>query len=245
MAIILKNAPKTEAYKGLKMSTEKEEGFKLVFSLDMEAQQTEIAEIWDPEKKYDNRFVIVPLSSSYAGIDTMDPGVEVQNVKKSTNDPKPAGYTSWLQLMRDKYNENGIVENVNDCCLDENEYWEANGVEQSKKVKNHNVDFHDNKSWVGGHMVKKGSSQSLNPGDDFYLLHICRAHNFFGRDKYYFKIRYRTHVLQMKDFFRSYPALRSALFEVAATSDTGEDIEFDIKDFCEKNNIVMENMYFE
>ena len=94
-------------------------------------------------------------------------------------------------------------------------------------------------------MVKKGSSQSLNPGDDFYLLHICRAHNFFGRDKYYFKIRYRTHVLQMKDFFRSYPALRSALFEVAATSDTGEDIEFDIKDFCEKNNIVMENMYFE
>ena len=73
MAIILKNAPKTEAYKGLKMSTKKEEDFKLVFSLDMEAQQTEIAEIWDPEKKYDNHFVIVPLSSSYVGIDTMNP----------------------------------------------------------------------------------------------------------------------------------------------------------------------------
>lgn len=182
MAIILKNAPKTEAYKGLKMSTEKEEGFKLVFSLNMEAQQTEIAEIWNPEKKYDNYFVIVPLSSSYVRTVTMNPGDEVQNVKKSTGDPKPAGYTSWLQLMRDKYNENGIIENVNNCCLDENEYWEANGAEQSKKVKNHNVDFHDNKSWVGGHMVKKGSSQSLNPGDDFYLLHICRAHNFFGRE---------------------------------------------------------------
>ena len=239
MAIILKNSPKTEAYKGLKVSAEKDEKIRLVFSLDMKTQQTEIVEIWNSEKKYDNHFVIVPLSSSYVRTVTMNPNVEVRNVKWSTYDPKPVGYTSWLQLMRDKYKENGINENVDDCCLDAYEYKKVNGIEQSKAVKNHN------NGWVGGHMVINGNSQVLNPGDDFYLLHICGAHNFFQRDKYYFKIAYQTTALQMTNFLMSYPTLRSALIEVATSSNTDENVEFDIKEFCEKNNVVIKNMYFE
>ncbi|MCR4836772.1 MAG: hypothetical protein K5899_10410 [Bacteroidaceae bacterium] len=245
MAIILKNAPKTEAYRGLKEAAEKDDRFKMVFGLDMETQQIEVVEIWNPDKKYDNHFVIVPLSSSYVGIVLMKAGKEVRNVKKSTKDPKPAGYTSWLELMRDKYAENGITENVDDCCLDANEYDVVNGVEAFQPTTNHNVDYHDNRSWVGGHMVKNGDSQTLNPGDDFYLLHICKAHNFFQRDKFYFKTAYQTNALHMTNFFMSYPALRSALFALVDKSKTDEDVEFDIKEYCEKNSIELKNMYFE
>lgn len=245
MAIILKNAPKTEAYRGLKEAAEKDDRIKLVFGLDNETQQVEIVEIWNPDKKYDNRFVIAPLSSSYVDTVLMNPLQEVRNVKKSTDDPKPAGYTSWLQLMKDKYKEKGITENVNDCCLDSNEYEVVNGVEKAKPTANHNVDYHDNKSWVGGHMVINGDSQTLSPGDSFYLLHICKAHNFFRRDKYYFKIDYPTYALEMTNFLRSYPALSSALFELAAKSKTDEDVEFDIKEYCEKNSIELKNMFFE
>jgi hypothetical protein len=245
MAIILKNAPKTEAYKGLQIPAEKDKEFRLVFSLDMNTQRTEIVGIWNPDQKYDNHFVIVPLSSSYVGIVVMNAGEEVQNVKKSTKDPKPDGYKSWLDLMRAKYNENGITENVDDCCLDPNEYMEVNGTEQYQPTNNHNVVYPNNTSWVGGHMVKKGDSQSLNQGDDFYLLHICKAHNFYQRDKYYFKTGYQTNALQMTDFLMAYPVLRSALFELAAKCNTDEDIEFDVKDYCEKYNVELKNMFFE
>lgn len=245
MAIILKNAPKTEAYKGLKETAEKDDRFKLVFGLDMETQQIEMVELWNPDKKYDNHFVIVPLSSSYVGIVLMNASEKVRNVKKSTNDPKPAGYSSWLELMRDKYAENRITENVDDCCLDANEYGVVNGAEASQPTTNHNVVYPNVSSWVGGHMVKNGDSQTLNPGDDFYLLHICRAHNYYGRDKYYFKTAYQTNALHMTNFFRSYPALRSALFTLVAKSETDEDVEFDVKDYCKKNGIELKNMYFE
>ena len=210
----------------------------------MESRQTEIVEIYNPEMIYDNRYVIVPLSSTYNGIESIKVGVEVRNVKKSTNDPKPTGYTSWLQLMRDKYAENGITEKVDDCCLDSKEYERINGVEKSTEVDKHNFDYHNGKSWVGGHMVFNGNSQTLNVGDDFYLLHICSAHNFFQRDKYYFKTRYATYALKMTNFFRMYPVLNSALFELAARGDISEEIEFDIKDFCNKSKLILKNMFF-
>ena len=240
MAIILKNAPKTEAYKGLQIPAEKDKEFRLVFSLDMNTQRTEIEEIWNPGQKYDNHFVIVPLSSSYVGLEVMNAGEEVQNVKGSTHDPKPAGYTSWLDLMKAKYNENGIKENADICCLDPNEYMVVNGMEKSQPTTNHNAG-----GCVGGHMVKKGNSQSLNTGDDFYLLHICKAHNFYQRDKYYFKTEYATNALKMTDFFMAYPALRSALFQLAATGNTDEDIEFDVKEYCERHDVKLQNMHFE
>ena len=98
MAIILKNAQKTEEGRKLQLTKEQEAIYRLVYRINEEKQRLEFHELWNPEEKYDNEFVIVPLTSTYAGCVFMSAGTEVRNVIGSTPDPKRNGY-SWIQLI--------------------------------------------------------------------------------------------------------------------------------------------------
>ena len=105
MAIILKNAPKTEEGRKLQLTKEQEAIYKLVYRINKEKEGLEFYDLWEPEKKYDNEFVVVPLTSTYAGYKFMPAGTEVRNVKGSSYDPKRNG-SSWIQLINAVYSNN-------------------------------------------------------------------------------------------------------------------------------------------
>ena len=68
MAIILKNAPKTEEGRKLQLTKEQEDMYKFVFRINKEKQCLELYDFWNPEEMYDNKFVIMPLTSTCDGV---------------------------------------------------------------------------------------------------------------------------------------------------------------------------------
>ena len=79
MAIILKNAPKTEEGRKLQLTKEQEEKYKLVCRVNEEKEELEIVDLWNPEEKYENEYVIVPLTSTFGGIELVATGT-VDNI---------------------------------------------------------------------------------------------------------------------------------------------------------------------
>lgn len=238
MAIILKNAPKTEEGRKLNLSKEDEEKYRLVFRINKESKDIEICDIWNPETSYSNDCVIVPITSTYQGIKTMPVGTEVRNVLKSTKDPLYNKSLTWIQLIESVYRDKGITENARTCCLDENAY--------SKNDDNPTlVNHHGDADIVGGHMVEgKDTDNNIATGSSFYLLHICRSHNQKKYDNCYFKVKAATTALVMDDFLLP-PKMTDTLISLSESTKTDADVEFDVKQFCEENNVELQGMSFE
>jgi len=68
MAIILKNAPKTEEGRKLNLTKEQEEQYRIVFRFDKDTKKLANIEPWSSEGIYDNHCVIASLSSTYSNI---------------------------------------------------------------------------------------------------------------------------------------------------------------------------------
>lgn len=117
MAIILKNAPKTEEGRKLNFSKEEEEKYRIVFRYNAKTKELVNVEPWSAELKYDNYCVIVPFTSTFVMKDYYGPRQKVQNVIGSTHDPLPAGVPSWMALIRDVYRRQGESESPEVCCL--------------------------------------------------------------------------------------------------------------------------------
>ena len=239
MAIILKNAPKTEEGRKLQLTKEQEEKYKLVCRINEEKEELEIVDLWNPEEKYDNEFVIVPLTSTYAGCVFMSAGTEVRNVIGSTPDPKRNGY-SWIQLINAVYSDNHINEDTSICCLDSYIYDPL--THYAKLLPNHINPYRI----VGGHMVLNvnGANQNVSRGASFYLLHICNAHNSTACDSYYFKVARGTYALVMQGFLQAQLISKSVIMSQSIHAKTDEDIVIDVKEFCKKHNIKIDTMYF-
>ena len=86
MAIILKNAPKTEEGCKLNLSKEDEEKYKLVFRINKESEKLDLYGVWNPKEIYGNEYVIAPLTSIYKDTQYLECGTKVQNVEGSTGD---------------------------------------------------------------------------------------------------------------------------------------------------------------
>ncbi len=237
MAIILKNAPKTEEGRKLQLTKEQEAIYKLVYRINKEKEGLEFYDLWEPEKKYDNEFVVVPLTSTYVGYEFMRAGTKVRNVKGSSYDPKRNG-SSWIQLINAVYSNNLINEDTSICCLDINVYDPS--THYPKSLPNHINPYRI----VGGHMVLNGEDQNVKIGDSFYLLHICNAHNSTACDPYYFKVATGTYALVMQGFLQAQPISISDMTSYAVQAETDEDIVIDVKEFCKKHNIKIDTMYF-
>ena len=240
MAIILKNAPKTEEGRRLNFSKEDEEKYRVVFRYDEKTKELVNVEPWSAELEYDNYSVIVPFTSTFVIKDYFGPKQLVQNVVGSKYDPKPDGYTSWMDLIRTVYRKQGETEDSEKCCLDGNIYDFDTGVSSP-------IPEHYTTGIVGGHMVLKGKNKGdnvLSKGADFVLMHICRAHNLKKFENNYFKPVGKTAVLVMTNFLQRIDIEHLLLSLVESTEGDG-DIEFDVKKYCEENGVEVKDMYFE
>ena len=237
MAIILKNAPKTEEGRKLQLTKEQEAIYRLVYRINEEKQRLEFHELWNPEEKYDNRFVVMPLTSTYKELEGLCGGTEMKNIIASSKDPLPNGSihpTSWIDLIKIVYEKEKIKENPLTCCLTKNKYSSDNIASS--------VSHHGNKCIVGGHMVKRGKGQRVIRGD-FYLLHICQGHNSNGLCRYYFKVKPAgTNALKMANYKQLNSEFLATLVNFA---DKDGDIDFDLETFCTENNIQLDSVFSE
>jgi len=238
MAIILKNAPKTEEGRKLQLTKEQEAIYRLVYRVNEEKQRLEFHELWNPEEKYDNRFVVVPLTSTCDGVVYMPANTIVRNVIGSSSDSAYGG-VHWIKLIEIAYSVCHIQENPYTCCLDSNIYDLKTGYGQP--LSSHKPQGYA----LGGHMVLYKDNQNLPEGANFYLLHICYGHNNKAYDSFCFRVENGTYALVMKNFLRTQPLFMSTVIDLSSKSNTTEDIGFDVKKFCEENKIHFNGMIFE
>jgi hypothetical protein len=235
MAIILKNAPKTEEGRKLNLTKEQEEQYRIVFRFDKDTKKLANIEPWSSEGIYDNHCVIASLSSTYSNIVKFPNQYGFRNVVGSSVDPNPYG-GSWLGVIRLVYDVLQIPCRTDICCLDPYHY-DAAGNQTP-------VPNHGNSNIIGGHMVEWNMDPVYGDLQYFLLLPICQAHNNPSQNPYYFKTNGAIVAVLMKSSLYD-PAVRKALLSLADSVEGDGDIEFDVKKYCEENNVEVKDMYFD
>jgi hypothetical protein len=146
-------------------------GFKEMFGetvtpLDLSAAPAEVARI---------QFIV---DSTYVGTVTWTATTTFANVIGSTQDPKPSGVTSWLELWANKCN------NGHDTTL----------------CSSYNF-FSKDTTWtctsvlVGGHVIPGTTAKSMAKGSTVYIYPICSRHN--GSDPNSMKCLYNPKGVQL------------------------------------------------
>lgn len=239
MAIIFKNAPKTEEGRRLNLTKEQEEEYRIVFRFDKGTKKLANIEPWSAEEKYDNYCAIAPLSSIYDGPQGFDRINPIRNVQGSDNDKNPY-CNSWLTVIRVVYGVWKKDYNTHVCCLDCNRYKNVGGKEVAELVPNHG------KTVIGGgHVIGlDAESADFYRLPYFYLLPICQSHNNPSQNAYYFRTTGFIEAVKMKNTLIALN-LRSALLNLADSVDGKENIEFDVKKYCEENGIEVKDMFFD
>lgn len=78
----------------------------------------------------------------------------------------------------------------------------------------------------------------------FLLLPICQIHNNPAQNDFYFKTDEPMWAVVMQKHM-PVQNLQSALLSLAASGECDRDIEFDVKQYCEENNVEVKDMYFD
>lgn len=207
--VFLDSCPYTEEGAKLQLTAEQEEKCRVVYRLDDKGGAV-FSELWNPEKEYSDEYVIVPLRSSFKGVTKtkFKAGKEFANVEGSSGDPRPAGFKSWIEILR----SNGITTCT--CCatnaiydpntnksIDDDVWYYDNG--QPTKAP-----FKCNTRMVGGHvLIGSKNSASVFPGSPVHLLPICDCHNItqvtesghFGAG-YYMKLGRNTQAVELANY---------------------------------------------
>ncbi|MBX7155325.1 MAG: hypothetical protein K1X91_10200 [Bacteriodetes bacterium] len=119
--------------------------------------------------------------STYGGTITWSLNYSFANVIGSTNDPKPYGYSSWIQLWADKCNSGGYPT----LC---SSYNYANGKSG----------FSCSSSFVGGHVIPGTTAKYMPNGSTVYIFPICVPHN--NNDNIYMSMRYNPVGVVLKNY---------------------------------------------
>lgn len=240
MAIILKNAPKTEEGRWLNLTKEQEEQYRIVFRFDKDTKELVNIEPWNAEGKYDNYCVIGPLTSYYYKTIDIEATYRVRNVENTQHDQNP--YGSWRGIIELIYAYKGIKYDFKRCCLDNYHYWnwEGPGPEQKDEIKDHR----DHTDIIGGHMTDNLRNYDFRKLEYFLLLPICQVHNNPAQNAYYFRTDEPMWAVVMQ---KSMPVqnLQSALLRLAESAESDGDIEFDVKKYCEENGVEVKDMFFD
>lgn len=238
MAIILKNAPKTEGGRQLNLTKEQEEEYRIVFRFDKDTKELANIEPWSAERKYDNYCVIGPLSSYYYKTTDVVANHTVRNVTGSQYDDNP--YGSWIGIIKLVYACNGIKYDFTKCCLDNYHYWRDSTSEYKEEIEGHRA---CNKI-DGGHMTEDLIKYDFKDLEYFLLLPICRIHNNTAQNAYYFKTDVPMCAVVMQKHL-PVQNLQSALLSLAERTEGDGDIEFDVKKYCEENDVEVKDMFFD
>lgn len=237
MAIILKNAPKTEEGRRLNLTKEQEEEYRIVFRFDRETKELVNIEPWSTEGKYDNYCAISPLTSTFAGTEDLDPNVQLRNVQDSTDDPKQYG-SSWIGIIKLVYDVYGIRYDFSRCCLKGYHYNRSSGV--ATRIDDHFTSVRT----LGGHICGNIPNPKFSVLETFGLLPICFAHNSVSENPYYFLTEIKVTAVIMKSPFFALN-IQPDLLSLAESVEGDGDIEFDVKKYCEENNVEVKEMFFD
>jgi hypothetical protein len=137
-----------------------------VTPLDLSTAPAEVARI---------QFIVY---STYVGTVTWAANTTFANVIGSTDDPKPVGVTSWLELWANK----------------------CNNGKDTDKCSSYNF-FSKDTTWtctndsVGGHVIPGTTAKSMSKGSTVYIYPICKRHN--GSDPNYMKSLYNPEGVQL------------------------------------------------
>lgn len=223
MAYFTDNFPVSDDCADLVLTEEQEKYCRVVYKLDDEGGACFDA-LWDPEAKYSDEYVIVPLRSTDCTVTTLDPSnyfVPVKsfaNVIGSGDDPLIDGKW-WIDLWSEKCN--GRVR-PNACSSDGAFYiWDGRSENRLKSVifpeyTGSGWIYNDSPAccsnlFVGGHIIvnAKAAAVVLKGQGPVYIIPICNKHNIaitaqglsFGTG-YYMKLRGKTSALKLKGYLK-------------------------------------------
>lgn len=158
----------TESGLSLNLTHEQEHQCKVVYKKSESDDAKYIFfELWNPARDYSEDYIIVPLRSSFGGVEKYDSGQLFSNIIGSTYDPHPKGYSGpWIDLLKAK----GI--NCDKCVTDGYFY----------KPSDHSggtyfTDYKCDTTMVGGHVLESFNNESPAEGSTVYLVPICHNHN--------------------------------------------------------------------
>jgi hypothetical protein len=112
------------------------------------------------------------VCSTYYGTTTWNLNTAFANVIGSTHDPKPSGYSSWINLWATTCN-NGYYTT----------HCSSYNYEDGHTPFSCNTD-----DFVGGHVILGKTAKSVATGGTVYIFPICKRHN--GNDNIYMSMRY-------------------------------------------------------
>ncbi len=109
------------------------------------------------------------INSIYGGITVIGYGAIFSNVIGSTEDPKPLGYESWIQLWKDTCNDGYDWYDCTSRDLSNGDYKSkyCTRIEGSE-------DFIDP---FGGHVIFGKQARKVDEGQTVFILPICHKHN--------------------------------------------------------------------
>ncbi len=185
MAYFLDNYPVSEECSDLVLTEEQEKYCRVVYKLDEEGGAV-FSELWDPEAKYSDEYVIVPLRSIRGELESIPKDTRFANVIGSGADPKVDNKT-WLKLWIDVTKTAG---GVHKCCTDGNFYYVNESGKEKQHINimypikegnewvDHNVGASCNTSLVGGHIILGTTAATPSRGNEnVFIVPICDKHN--------------------------------------------------------------------
>ncbi len=188
MAYFLDNYPVSEKSSDLVLTEEQEKYCRVVYKLD-EKGGAVFSELWDPEAKYSDEYVIVPFRSTGGTLEAVGVGTPFANVLGSSADPLPSGQSSWLKYWLNLMNISGWY---TECSTDKSFYY-INGNGQEQKHQNilypkknaqgyrENVNADARSCYgglVGGHVILNATEANTVPENcSAYIIAICDKHN--------------------------------------------------------------------
>lgn len=223
MAYFADNFPISDGCADLVLTEEQEKYCRVVYKLDDEGGACFDA-LWDPEAKYSDEYVIVPLRSTGCTVTTLDPNNcydpvnSFANVIGSSDDPLIGGKW-WIQLWSEKCNKN-VRPNA---CSSDGAFYTWDGSRESS-LERIIFPVHTGSGWiytdspaccsntfVGGHIIVNAREAARVPQGKgtVYIIPICGKHNIavtsrgknFGAG-FYMKLKGKTDALQLKGYLQ-------------------------------------------
>lgn len=158
-------------------------------------------DLYNENDSYDDKYVMVPLGSTYQKLRFVRRGTPFVNVLGSTGDSRPEG-ASWIKLMQEIYEKNDIKEVLLTHCCTDGKFYRPFCSERKA------IDKGCFGRIVGGHvLLNRKCNVESGEGSRVYMLPICSRHNTsrVGYNKstgegFYMVTRYNIWALVLDNF---------------------------------------------
>lgn len=194
----INNLPITKLCAELDLSDEINNKCRVVYKIS--EGKTDIYEfdsLWNPDKNYSDEYAILPVGSVFDKIIQGNKGDMFSNVIGSSYDKLPAGYSSWIDILK----KNNIK---CDSCMTDGYFYTMRGNEER-----YFTDYHCGGKIVGGHVVGDINNPVLEEGDYVCIVPICNNHNVCCTDHtgrtgsgFYMRLKENTNVVLLKKYLQ-------------------------------------------